>query len=254
MAESPYQGNVFDSCGALSCRCVDGSISIQVTVRVATRYVEAILKASGVDSVFARPFFEEDEDKDRFKIVPCRLDVDLASALRQAGRTTEHYGVVKTYKGFGIRVLAGKYEEAARLLRPEDADSLTGTKYEVTGLPLYCGRDAIEELLVSWPGAVPITTFRTSRTRTWIVSAPSPLCRAKFNTQTASSTSSQRGRCLAAESSSHHASFRARLLAGLRLGRNHGQEWFVGVLRRPRLQLLRLHLHHQPLRPHPHRH
>ena len=48
-----------------------------------------------------------------------------------------------------------------------------GTRYEITGLPLSCGREAIETLLTKWTGAVPITTYRSGRTRTWLVSAPS---------------------------------------------------------------------------------
>ena len=65
-------------------------------------------------------------------------------------------------------------------MRPADACELLGTRYEVSCLPLYCGRDAIEELLSSWTGAVPVATFRDRRTRTWIVSAPSPPLQSKI--------------------------------------------------------------------------
>ena len=104
----------------------------------------------------------------------------ISRKLRQTGRIPDHYGVVKTFKGFGARVLAQQHQEAVRLVRPEDAESLLGQKYEVSGLPLSCGKDAVEELLSTWTGVVAISTFRTNRYRSWIVAAPSPPLQSKF--------------------------------------------------------------------------
>ena len=59
------------------------------------------------------------------------------------------------------------------MIRTDDAAVFLGTRYEVSGLPLSCGREAIQDLLTAtWTGAVPISTYRTNRSRTWVVSAP----------------------------------------------------------------------------------
>ena len=172
--------NVFDFCGSPSCRSLNDVVNIQVIVRVAS--VDAVkgLRASGIDSVFVRPFFDGKEESEVHKVVPFPLDVDIAGALRQANRIPDHLGVVKTHKGFGVRVLSEKYDEAVGVVRPEDAATLLGKRFEVSGLPLYCGKDAITELLVTWSGAVPVSTFRSNRSRTWIVVAPEAPMNTKF--------------------------------------------------------------------------
>ena len=165
---------MFDFCGVPSCKLINGVMSVQIYIQVSITDVDKVLRASGLDSMFVRPFFEIEEETPKFKIMPFTEETDLAGAVRQAGRMPCHYGVVKTRKGFGVRVLAEQYEEAVHIVRPSDSASFLGTRYEMSGLPLSCGRDAIVELLGSWTGAVPISTFRNSRSRTWVVSAPSP--------------------------------------------------------------------------------
>ena len=148
-------------------------MSVQLVVRVPVKNVKCVLRASGQDAVFVRLFFECEEDSEKFKIVPFATDVDLAGAVRQVTRMGDHYGVVKTHRGFGARVIADQFEDAVRQIRTEDAAAFLGTRYEVSGLPLSCGKDAIQDLLSTWTGATPITTYRTYRSRTWLVSAPS---------------------------------------------------------------------------------
>ena len=128
--------------------------------------MDKILKVSGTDSVFVREFFEGKEDAQRHKIVPFRQDTDLAAASRQAAKIGHHCGIVKTFKGFALRVLSDQFEEAVHMVRPRDAAGFLGNKYEVSGLPQSCGEEAIRDLLSWWIGAVPISTFKTGRTRT----------------------------------------------------------------------------------------
>ena len=146
---------------------------MQLIVRISAKEEDKIMRASGLDGVFVRPFFESTEDASKYKIIPFTAETDLAGAIRQAGRMQCHFGVIKTRKGYSVRVLPEDFEEAARAIRPDDVASFTGTRYEVSGLPLSCGREAIEDLLSTWTGAVPIATFKANRRRTWIVSAPS---------------------------------------------------------------------------------
>ena len=148
-------------------------MSMHSVVRVPVKNVQSVLRASGQDAVFVRLFFKCEEDSEKFKIVPFANDVDLAGAVRQVSRMVDHYGVVKTHRGYGARVVADDFEEAVRTIRTEDAAAFLGTRYEVSGLPLSCGKDAIQDLLSTWTGATPITTYRTYRSRTWLVSAPS---------------------------------------------------------------------------------
>ena len=164
---------VFDFCGIPTCKKNGEDMSVQMIVRIACRDVQKVLRTSGQDAVFARLFFEGAEDAEKFRVVPFAARVDLAAAIRQASRMSDHFGIVKTHKGFGARVLAANFEDAVRFIRTEDAAAYLGTRYEISGLPLSCGRDAIEDLLKTWTGAVPITTYRSYRTRTWLVSAPS---------------------------------------------------------------------------------
>lgn len=163
----------FDFCGNPTCRIEGGVKNVQLIVRIAAKEVDKTLRASGVDAVFVRPFFEGTENVAKYKVIPFTAETDLAGAVRQAGRMHGHFGVIKTRKGYGVRVLPEDFEEAARAIRPDDAASFTGTRYEVSGLPLSCGREAIEDLLSTWTGAVPIATFTANRRRTWIVSAHS---------------------------------------------------------------------------------
>ena len=171
---------VFDFCGSPSCRPSKDEVSIQIIVRVAAADALKSLRASGVDSVFVRPFFEGKEESEIHRVVPFPPDVDIAGAIRQASRIPDHCGVVKTHRGFGVRVFSGRYDEAVGLIRPEDAPSLLGQRFEVSGLPMSCGKEAITEVLSIWTGAVPVTTFRSGRSRTWIVAAPAPFTHTKL--------------------------------------------------------------------------
>ena len=145
---------------------------MQMIVRVPKKNAPNALRASGQDGVFVRPFFEGEEDSETYKIVPFADDLDLAGAIRQVARVGDHCGVVKTRRGYGARVAAENFEEAVRMIRTDDAAAFLGTRYEVSGLPLSCGREAIQDLLMAtWTEAVPIATYRTNRSRTWVVSA-----------------------------------------------------------------------------------
>ena len=80
------------------------------------------------------------------------------------------HGVVTTYKGLGIRVKAANFEDAAKQLRPEDYKRLLGEKYEISGLPMATGKDALTEFVDGWD-VVPLYSFRQGFCRTWVVRA-----------------------------------------------------------------------------------
>ena len=86
---------VVDFCGSPSCRPSKDEVSIQIIVRVAAADALKSLRASGVDSVFVRPFFEGKEESEIHRVVPFPPDVDIAGAIRQASRIPDHCGFVK---------------------------------------------------------------------------------------------------------------------------------------------------------------
>ena len=73
---------VFDFCGVPSCKKIGEEMSVQMIVRISSRDVQKVFRASGQDAVFVRSFFEKEEDAEKYKVVPFSEDVDLAAALR----------------------------------------------------------------------------------------------------------------------------------------------------------------------------
>ncbi len=150
--------SVIDCCGAPK---LAGN-EIQVHVMLAAPGFDAAMRANGKDCVFVRPFFAPEEEK-KYAVVPLQSDVDLASAMRQAEFLGEQaWGVVPLKRGFGVRVRATDYAMLAEKLRPDDHNTVTGEKYEVSGLPLASGPDTVKSLLGNW-AVTPLHTFRQGR-------------------------------------------------------------------------------------------
>ena len=133
--------------------------------------LNTVLKVSGKEGVFTRQFFTTDEERAKFNIIPLEETTPLESALIKANFLGERaHGVVPTRKGLGIRALASDYLEAVRQIRPEDAHRYQGKTWEVSGLPLGMGKEALECFL--HPLRVsPLYTFKSGMRRTWRVRA-----------------------------------------------------------------------------------
>ena len=148
-----------------------GGPSIQVVAFVAKDCLLGVLKASGVDGVFVRPFVTKDSGPGDFKVVLLPPGIALEEARSKAKFLGDMAaGIVSTKKGFGIRVEAANFEKAIRAVRPDDAASLIGKMYHISGLPLACGKAALVAFLHEWK-FIPVYTFVQGRTRTWAARA-----------------------------------------------------------------------------------
>lgn len=145
--------------------------TLQVVASVTMTTLEKALKASGTNGVFSRPFYDTDLDREAFKVVPLPRELDLKMALQRAEWFgADGYGVVTTRRGFAVRVKAEAYDEALKLLRPDDWKGLSGKVWEVSGLPLWTGKAALKDFLQDWE-VTPVYTFRQGLRRTWKVRA-----------------------------------------------------------------------------------
>ena len=103
--------------------------SMQVIVHVPQKSVLSLLKASSLDGVFIREFYESDADRNRYKIVHLKDGSTIEAAQRQATWMAEmSVGIVSTKRGFAIRVLAVHYESAIKMLHPDDSERLLGKR------------------------------------------------------------------------------------------------------------------------------
>ena len=110
--------------------------------------------------------------------MPLLKDMGLPESLAKAKFHGDMArGVVKTRAAFGVRVAAGDFDKAVSALRPQDAATLLGKLYHVSGLPFGCGKEALTRFFHDWPIA-PVFTFKQGKTRTWAVRAVT----APFNT------------------------------------------------------------------------
>ena len=144
--------------------------SVQVVVRMYTKSVPVVLRLSGIDGVFARPFFEGTSPANPHRIVPLQKDILLASALRMAEAQGHGLGLVLTRRGLGLRVQPDKYEHAVKLIHKEHAGKFLGKRWEIAGLPLDWGQEALSTFLGSWAVDV-IDQRRVGFRRNWIVSS-----------------------------------------------------------------------------------
>ena len=128
-----------------------------------------ILRASGTDGIFVRPFIETDHDRSLYKAVPMPLDTSLAASIRQAQFLGERaFGIVPYGSGFGIRVKSEHFEEVLSHIQPDKRDQFSGATLEISGLPLAMGKESLQVFLADWQ-VRPLHTFRQGFRRTWIV-------------------------------------------------------------------------------------
>ena len=148
-----------------------GVPGLQVLVYVAQASSTKLLKASGADNVFTREFYENDADRAKFRVVPCQDGCSLKTAAEQASHMGDDaFGVVRTRRGFGIRVRNEQYESVMMRLRPDDAHQFLGDRWEISGLPVTTGAEAVKEFVEGWT-VHPLFSFRKGWRRTWVVRA-----------------------------------------------------------------------------------
>ena len=109
--------------------------TIQVVANVPENRVALVLKKSGENGIFARPFLVGGETADLYKTVPVSLEHDLKATIRLANSWPDAMGVVPYGKGWGVRACAVNHEAALRKFCPHRIDRLFGDEYEVSGLP-----------------------------------------------------------------------------------------------------------------------
>ncbi len=148
-----------------------GTAGLQVLVYVAQASSAALLRASGADHVYTREFYESDADRAKFRIVPCQENSSVKAAREQASHMgDEAFGVVRTKRGFGIRVRSENYEAVMMRLRPDDAQQFLGDRWEISGLPVTTGAEAVKAFVQGWD-VHPLFSFRQGWRRTWVVRA-----------------------------------------------------------------------------------
>ena len=149
------------------------SDALQVVASVELPDRENVLKASGLDGVFTRPFINADSEKNEFKMAPFPVDITLETARRKAAFFGDRaYGVVTNAKGFALRVKCDGFEEALKQVNPTAVDRFSGERWEVSGLPLSMGEQGVVLFLDGWK-VKPVHSFRQGSRRTWVVRADS---------------------------------------------------------------------------------
>ena len=145
--------------------------SLQCVAAVAASSAPMILKASGKDKVQTMPFCTTSAERSDYSLEPLPCDVIWETAM---GKTEwlggNACGVLRTSKGWGIRVKAEDRDGTLMTLRPDDWQALEGKKYCISGLPLGCGSESLQAALSSW-SFNPLYSFRQKWSRTWVVRA-----------------------------------------------------------------------------------
>ncbi len=150
-----------------------GAAGLQVLVYVSQASSSILLRASEEDYVFTREFCENDADRAKYRVVPCQDGSSLKAAREQAAHMGEEaFGVVQTRRGYGIRVRSEQYENVMMRLRPDDAQKFLGDRWEISGLPVTTGAEAVKEFVEGW-AVHPLFSFRQGWRRTWVVRAKS---------------------------------------------------------------------------------
>ena len=159
---------------------VAGREELQVVAQIASSTYDRALRASGMDGVMTRPFYTTEKEKTQFRPVPLPLDFTLEGALRKTSWLAERaFGVVTTRLGLAVRVRTADFEEVMRLVQPENYTKFLGELWDVSGLPLSWGPEAVTDFLAGWKVS-PVRTFRQGYRRTWVVRALEPPMSAKL--------------------------------------------------------------------------
>ena len=128
--------------------------------------------SSGEGGLFFRRFVETEEERAQQRIVPLDTKHDRLAALRVAKTLPGvALGVVPTRKGWGIRVATAAYEQVLAEVNPDARETLAGSDYLVSGLPLSWGKSNVIFFLGDWEANPVGQPFRVGFRNTWTVRA-----------------------------------------------------------------------------------
>eukprot|EP00438_Fugacium_kawagutii_P036116 Skav236835 [mRNA] locus=scaffold1027:49372:59337:+ [translate_table: standard] len=137
--------------------------------------VAEFLELSGVSGLYNTPRTATHSRDDRFKILI--LPGSTLSEARQHADKIEPKGIVRTAKGFGIRVLAGHFAKARQTIFPElvlseESDAPGPRRFKLLGVPREYDRSALKRFLrtLGWAAKV----LKPQGHRAWLVSAAAP--------------------------------------------------------------------------------
>ena len=119
----------------------------------------------GREGILTGKFFETDEDRAFFSVVPLVNTTREEALKRAAYHGSDTWGVVPLKNGsWGVRVLSEMYEEAVKKIRPDDHATILGPVYEIGGCPESMGDEGLVEFLGE---ANPVLEIKGSRRYGW---------------------------------------------------------------------------------------
>eukprot|EP00438_Fugacium_kawagutii_P002130 Skav218480 [mRNA] locus=scaffold538:1163068:1169817:- [translate_table: standard] len=134
--------------------------------------VAEFLELSGVSGLYNTPRTVNHSRDERYKIL--LLPGSTLSEARQHADKIEPKGIVRTTKGFGIRVLAGHFAKARQTIFPElvlseESDAPGPRRFKLLGVPREYDRSALKRFLrrLGWAAKV----LKPQGHRAWLVSA-----------------------------------------------------------------------------------
>ena len=114
---------------------------LQVIIFLPASSCVQVLRASGIDGVFNRPFIENDQDRSIYRVVPMPMDATLQVSIRKAQFIAgKAFGVVSYGAGFGIRVKSENFQQVLAQINPEKKDQFVGAKLEISDLRVAMGK------------------------------------------------------------------------------------------------------------------
>ena len=124
--------------------------NFQMIARVSSSLVHKALKCSGAQGIFTRPYYEAGTVQQDYKVVPLPMEADLASGLRTANSHAVAVGLVTTRSGLALRVPTAEFETTVKLIHPTEPSRFLDQRWEVAGVPLDWGPEALQAFLGAW--------------------------------------------------------------------------------------------------------
>ena len=142
-------------------------------VRILEAFVEPLLQFSGADGMYATPRTSARTVDPAYKVITFP-GFNLEDAKRQKDMLDDVMGLVRTSKGYGVRVHESKYSSTKRALFPDleasdESDSGGPRRFRLLAVPAEYERTTLKALLrkVGWAAKV----LRGQGFGTWLVSS-----------------------------------------------------------------------------------
>ena len=104
---------------------MDGNI--RIVARISKTLEPTFLKLCGREGILTGKFFETDEDRAFFSVVPLVNTTREEALKRAAYHGSDTWGVVPPKNSsWGVRVLSEMYEEAVKKIQPDDHATILG--------------------------------------------------------------------------------------------------------------------------------